>query len=155
MLIVCLNRCLWLAIKIFVCLFICKSTLYIFARAVGRQSAMHTENSGFASPTLGQHISTFRGYVFDTNNFRQVKTGNFISKAHVYLNSWYITWLQNSCNVTWFHMWREKYETCLHHLYCSKLNTYMNKLILFYSILFYARWTLNTNQPINQSINYI
>jgi hypothetical protein len=31
-----------------------------------------------------------------------------ISKAHVYLNSWYITWLQNSCNVTWFHMWREK-----------------------------------------------
>ena len=29
---------------------------------VGRQSAIHTENSGFASPTLGQHISTFRGY---------------------------------------------------------------------------------------------
>ena len=24
---------------------------------------------------------------FDTNIFRQVKTGNFISKAHVYLNS--------------------------------------------------------------------
>jgi hypothetical protein len=23
---------------------------------------MHTENSGFASPTLGQLISTFRGY---------------------------------------------------------------------------------------------
>jgi hypothetical protein len=23
---------------------------------------IHTENSGFASPTLGQHISTFRGY---------------------------------------------------------------------------------------------
>jgi hypothetical protein len=46
--------------------------------------------------------------VFDTNIFRQVKTGNFISKAHVYLNSWYITWLQNSCNVTWFHMWRKK-----------------------------------------------
>jgi hypothetical protein len=66
--------------------------------------------------------------VFDTNIFRQVKTGNFISKAHVYLNSWYITWLQNSCNVTWFHMWREKYETCLHHLYCSKLNTYMSQI---------------------------
>jgi hypothetical protein len=30
--------------------------------AVGRQSAMHTENNGFASPTLGQHISMFRGY---------------------------------------------------------------------------------------------
>jgi hypothetical protein len=24
--------------------------------------AIHTENSGFASPTLGRHISTFRGY---------------------------------------------------------------------------------------------
>jgi hypothetical protein len=23
---------------------------------------LYTENSGFASPTLGQHISTFRGY---------------------------------------------------------------------------------------------
>jgi hypothetical protein len=23
---------------------------------------IYTENSGFASPTLGQHISTFRGY---------------------------------------------------------------------------------------------
>ena len=44
--------------------FLCRptTTLYIFARAVGRQSAIHTENSGFASPTLGQHISTFRGY---------------------------------------------------------------------------------------------
>ena len=30
--------------------------------AVGRQSAIHTEHSGFASPTVGQHISTFRGY---------------------------------------------------------------------------------------------
>jgi hypothetical protein len=35
---------------------------YGFVVAVGRQSAIHTENSGFASPTLGQHISTFRGY---------------------------------------------------------------------------------------------
>ena len=25
--------------------------------------------------------------VFDTNIFRQIKTGNFINKAHVYLNS--------------------------------------------------------------------
>ena len=32
------------------------------AGAVGRQSALHKENSGFAAPTLGQHISTFRGY---------------------------------------------------------------------------------------------
>jgi hypothetical protein len=35
---------------------------YGFSVAVGRQSAMHAENSEFASPTLGQHISTFRGY---------------------------------------------------------------------------------------------
>ena len=43
--------------------FLCHPTaLYIFARAVGRQRAMNTENSGFASSTLGQHISTFRGY---------------------------------------------------------------------------------------------
>ena len=30
--------------------------------AVGRQSALHKDNSGFAAPTLGWHISTFRGY---------------------------------------------------------------------------------------------
>jgi hypothetical protein len=42
--------------------FLCRpTTLYIFARAVESQSAIYTENSGFASPTLGQHISTFRG----------------------------------------------------------------------------------------------
>ena len=32
------------------------------AGAVGRQSALYKENSGFATPTLGRHISTFRGY---------------------------------------------------------------------------------------------
>ena len=32
------------------------------AGAVGRQSALHKENSGFAAPTPGRHISTFRGY---------------------------------------------------------------------------------------------
>jgi hypothetical protein len=36
---------------------------YGFTVAVGRQRAMHTESSGFASPTLGKHISTFRGYI--------------------------------------------------------------------------------------------
>ena len=30
------------------------------AGAVGRQSALHKENSGIAAPTLGRHISTFR-----------------------------------------------------------------------------------------------
>ena len=29
---------------------------------MGRQNALHKENSGFAAPTLGRHISTFRGY---------------------------------------------------------------------------------------------
>ena len=32
------------------------------AGAMGRRSALHKENSGFAAPTLGWHISTFRGY---------------------------------------------------------------------------------------------
>ena len=32
------------------------------AGAVGRQNVFHKENSGFASSTLGRHISTFRGY---------------------------------------------------------------------------------------------
>ena len=32
------------------------------AGAVGRQSAFHKENSEFATPTPGWHISTFRGY---------------------------------------------------------------------------------------------
>ena len=31
-------------------------------RAVGRQSALFKENSGFAAPTPPWHISTFRGY---------------------------------------------------------------------------------------------
>jgi hypothetical protein len=32
------------------------------AGAVGHQSALYKENSGFAAPTLGRHISTFLGY---------------------------------------------------------------------------------------------
>ena len=32
------------------------------AEAMGRQSALQKENSGFAAPTLGRHTSTFRGY---------------------------------------------------------------------------------------------
>jgi hypothetical protein len=43
--------------------FLCSATAFvIFNRAVGRQRALHKENSGFASPTLGRHISTFCGY---------------------------------------------------------------------------------------------
>ena len=33
-----------------------------FAGAVGHQSVLHKENSGFVAPTLGWHISTFLGY---------------------------------------------------------------------------------------------
>ena len=33
-----------------------------FVGVVGRQSALHKKNSGFAAPTLGCHISTFRSY---------------------------------------------------------------------------------------------
>ena len=33
-----------------------------FAGAVGRQSALHKENSGFAASTPCRHIFTFRGY---------------------------------------------------------------------------------------------
>jgi hypothetical protein len=32
------------------------------AGAVGRQSALHKENSGFATRTRGRHISMFCGY---------------------------------------------------------------------------------------------
>jgi hypothetical protein len=32
------------------------------AGTVGRQSALHKENSGFAAPTRGWHNFTFRGY---------------------------------------------------------------------------------------------
>ena len=43
--------------------FLCRLTALIkLLVAVQRQSVLYTENSGFASPTLGQHISTFRGY---------------------------------------------------------------------------------------------
>ena len=33
-----------------------------YSSAVRRQSALHKEDSGFATPALGWHISTFRGY---------------------------------------------------------------------------------------------
>ena len=42
--------------------FLCRPMAFFFARAVGRQRALHKENSRFAAPTPGQHISTFCGY---------------------------------------------------------------------------------------------
>ena len=43
--------------------FLCRPTApHTLARAVERQRATHTENSGSASPTPGRHTSTLRGY---------------------------------------------------------------------------------------------
>ena len=44
--------------------FLCHPTAFFpqHAGAMGRQRALHTENSGFAAATLRRHISTFRGY---------------------------------------------------------------------------------------------
>ena len=43
--------------------FLCRPTFSSrLAGAVGRKRALHKDNSGFASPTLDRHISTFRGY---------------------------------------------------------------------------------------------
>jgi hypothetical protein len=53
------------------------------AGAVERQSALHKENSGFATPTLGRHISTFRGYRPPQIEFLMI----FI---HVYLLHFYL-----------------------------------------------------------------
>ena len=42
---------------------LCRPTAFFrLAGAVGRQRALHKENSECASPTLGRHISTFPGY---------------------------------------------------------------------------------------------
>ena len=40
----------------------CRWLFFLLAGAVGRQSALHMENSGFGTETLRRHISTFRGY---------------------------------------------------------------------------------------------
>ena len=43
--------------------FLCRPTAYLeLAVAVGRQRALHKQNSEFASRTLQRHISTFCGY---------------------------------------------------------------------------------------------
>ena len=50
------------------------------AGAVGRQSALRKKNSVFAAPTLGRHISTFRGYriLFSIRNpYKNRFTNNF------------------------------------------------------------------------------
>jgi hypothetical protein len=43
--------------------FLCRPTAFFrLAGAMGRQRALHMENSRFAAATLRRHISTFRGY---------------------------------------------------------------------------------------------
>ena len=43
--------------------FLCRPTAFFqLSGAVGRQRALHTENSGFVHATLPWQISTFRGY---------------------------------------------------------------------------------------------
>jgi hypothetical protein len=43
--------------------FLCRPTAFFrLTGAVGRQRALHAENSGFPAATLRRHISTFRGY---------------------------------------------------------------------------------------------
>ena len=51
------------------------------AGAMGRQSALHKDNSGFAAPTLGRHISTFRGYriLFSIRNPYRYRLTNHVS----------------------------------------------------------------------------
>ena len=59
------SHCIMLKIEIQLwstCLTSPRSAFFRLAVAVGRRRALHTENSGFASPTLGRHISTFHGY---------------------------------------------------------------------------------------------
>jgi hypothetical protein len=56
------------------------------AVAVQRQSVIHTENGRFAFPTLGQHISTFRGYriLFSIRNpYINRFTNHFSRKANL------------------------------------------------------------------------
>ena len=62
--------------------FLCHSTTFVrLAGTVGCQSALHKENSGFATPTLGRHISTFRGYriIFSIRNPYINRFTNYLS----------------------------------------------------------------------------
>jgi hypothetical protein len=70
------------------------------AGSVGRQRALHKENSGFASPTLGRHISTFRAYriLFSIRNpyiNRFINHFLFIHN-HLTLRKWFETFLSNT-----------------------------------------------------------
>ena len=66
---------------------------------MGHQRAIHTENSGFASPTLGQYISMFRGYriLFSIRNpYINRSTNIFLFiHNHLALRKWCYTPLQH------------------------------------------------------------
>jgi hypothetical protein len=65
------------------------------AGAVGRQSALHKENSGFAGATMRRHISTFRGYriLFSIRN-------SYINRLHQSFFYSFITILPSESGVT-------------------------------------------------------
>jgi len=79
---------------------------------VGRQRALHKENSGFASPTLGRHISTFCGYqiLFSIRNPYINRFTNHFSIIHNHLTNtaWVrarICKLQKRVHSTRSHKW--------------------------------------------------
>jgi hypothetical protein len=61
---------------------------------------MHTENSGFASPTLGQHISTLRGYriLFSVRNPYINRFTNHFS-IHSQCLKWTVAQSPNATNI--------------------------------------------------------
>jgi hypothetical protein len=67
---------------------------YGFSVVVGRQSAtcIYTKNSGFASPALGRHISTFRGYqiLFSIRNpyINKLRTVFVSATEHCFIFIW-------------------------------------------------------------------
>ena len=65
---------------------------FFYARAVGRQRALLKENSGFASPTLGRHISTFCSYRIlfsrgDNTNAIYTRILSLSNKCFIILNN--------------------------------------------------------------------
>jgi hypothetical protein len=87
--------------------FLCRPmAFFVVARAVGCQRALHKENSRFASPTLGWHISTFCGYqiLFSIRNpYINRFTNHFsIIHNHLTLRKWSYTPLQHDfTNTAW------------------------------------------------------
>ena len=73
------------------------------AGAVGRQSAFHKQNSRFVAPTLGRHISTFRGYqiLYSIRNpYMNRFTNHFLFiHNHLALRKWSYTRAQHNFHI--------------------------------------------------------